>query len=434
MFVERVDHFDGFRCLRTAWDLLYQRDPEAQFFLSWTWLASVLESHPGQWLVLVVRDDDGRCVGVLPLRRKTVWSRRQERLRHELEFAGRLFWADYGGILCAPEADQAVLEALAAHLKQLHWSHVYLKGFRISDRRYEIFMRAFKDDRLVVEPQTALINAGQTDNLVCPYVDLPETFEAYLDGQLSSNTRQKVRRFMRRVESSVEYQITLSTAETAARDLDILERLWHSMWGAVKGSKTDRLASTYRTIVAQGVRDGTVHMPILWHGGAAVGVLASFVDWDKSRVLFFVTGRDEACEALPVGLVLHAWSIRWAIAHGLKTYDFLRGDEPYKRSLGATTATHLRYPLVRTRSGTNLNDDLDPLSIAEALQMAADFAEAGRGEHAMTVFYQALSTLAGPRTAERLLDALSDADEMHEVVTDQVDESVGPLKTHEGSS
>lgn len=419
MFVERVDHIDGFRGLRAAWDSLYRCDPEAQFFLSWTWLARVLETHPGQWMILVARDDDGGCVGVLPLRHRTVWSRRHGRLRDELEFAGRLFWADYGGILCAPEADAAVLEALAFHLKQLHWSHVYLKGFRISDRRYELFMRALEDDRLAVEPQTALINDGQTDNLVCPYVDLPKTFDAYLDDTLSGNTRQKVRRFLRRVESSAEYQITLGTDETAARDLDNLERLWRAMWGTTKGSKTDRLAAIYRTIVAHGLRDGTVHMPILWHQGVAVGILASFVDWDKSRVLFFVTGRDQACQSLPVGLVLHAWSIRWAIAHGLRTYDFLRGDEPYKRSLGATTTLRLKYPLIRTRSGTNLNDALDPLGVAKALEGAADFAEGGQAEHAITALYQALSTLAGPRTAQRLLDALSDGDETHEVVSEQ---------------
>jgi len=409
MLIERVDHFE---CLRTAWDALYLRDPEAQFFLSWTWLAGVLRAHPGQWVVLVVRDRDGRYLGFLPLRRKIVWSQRHEKLRNELEFAGRLFWADYGGILCDPDVDEAVLQALAAHLKQMQWSHFSLKGFRISDRRCQLFQQALADERLTIEPKTALINDGRTDNLVCPYIDLPATFEAYLTDTLSSNTRQKVRRFLRRVESSEDYRISLTSRETAARDLETLERLWHAMWSPVKGSKADRLAAAYRAIIAQGLSDDSVHMPILWHRDAAIGVLASFVDWTKSRILFFVTGRDEAFQEVPVGLVLHAWSIRWAIEHGLNTYDFLRGDEPYKHSLGATGSVRLEYFLIRTRSGENLNNRLDPTSAADALRMAAHFAQSSRDRDATTALFQALSALTGPDTAEQLLDALSEPDDV----------------------
>ena len=57
--------------------------------------------------VLVARDDDGSYLGFLPLRVKTVWSRSRQQLRNELQFAGRLFWADYGSVLCRPEHEDA---------------------------------------------------------------------------------------------------------------------------------------------------------------------------------------------------------------------------------------------------------------------------------------------------------------------------------------
>lgn len=407
MIIERVEHFDGFQCLKTAWDALYRSDPEAQYFLSWTWLAGVLQTHPGQWVVLVARDADGQYLGALPLRRKTVWSKSRERLRNEIEFAGRLFWADYGGVLCVPEHEAPVLRALATHITRMNWSHFYLKGFRISDHRYDLFMEPFTDDRLFVESLTSVINDGETDNLVALYLDLPGSFETYLSDRLSSNTRQKIRRFIRKVESSSDFRIETTTSETAVRDLQILERLWHAMWAPVKGSKTERLAAMYRTIVTRGLDDERVQMIVLWHGERPVGVLASFVDWEKSRLLFFVTGRDESFDELPVGLVLHAWNIRWAIERGIKTYDFLRGNEPYKRSLGAIDAVRLRYPLIRTRSGTNLNGHLDPGCLGEALRMVDEFARQDQAQEAMTAFYQTLSTIAGQETAQRLLDALS---------------------------
>ena len=102
------------------------------------------------------------------------------------------------------------------------------------------------------------------------------------------------------------------------------------MWCWLKGSDTERLAAKYGMIVTRGLDEDMVMMPVLWHGDTPVGVLASFVDWHKSRLLFFVSGRDEQFRDLPVGLLLHAHNIRWAIENGIETYDLLRGNEPYR--------------------------------------------------------------------------------------------------------
>jgi CelD/BcsL family acetyltransferase involved in cellulose biosynthesis len=362
-------------------------------------------------MVLAARGEDGAYLGFLPLRLRTVWSQSRQRLRNEIEFAGRLFWADYGGVLCLPEHDAAVLHAFAARLKQMDWSHIFLKGFRVSERRFALFMEPFADERLIVESLTSMINQGATDNLVCPYIELPSSFEAYLGEKLSSNTRQKMRRFLRKIESESEYRITATTAETRARDLQLFENLWRNTWGSRKGTETDRLARKYRLIVERGMEGDMVYMPILWRGETAIGALASFVDWSRSRLLFFVAGRNDGFHDLPVGLVLHAHNIRWAIENGIRTYDFLRGDEAYKRSLGAAASVRLQYPLIRTKSGTNLNGGLDPGCMGEALRMAENFAERDRIHKTVTVCRQVLATMAGIDTARRLIDALRNADE-----------------------
>jgi len=407
MIIERVDRFEDFQRLRPAWDATYRSDPEAQLFMSWKWLAGVLESRPGEWFVLVARDGDGGCLGFLPLAHETVWSRSGDRLRDELEFAGRMYWADYGSVLCHPDHEETVLPGFAQHLLKMNWERIRLKGFRSSDRRYEIFMKPFEDERLIVEPLTSFGNEGVTDNLICPYIDLPGTFEAYLTETLSPNTRQKVRRFLRKVETSSDYRFTTPTAETRDRDLKVLGDLWRLMWEGVKGDRTDYLVEATRVIVGRGLDDGMVHMPILWYREKPVGVLASFTDWEKSRLLFFVSGRDEGFDELPVGLVLHAWNIRWSIEHGLKTYDFLRGDEPYKRSLGGTTDVLLKYPLIRTRSGSNLNDSLDPAGLSDALRITQRFADQKQPVETMTALYQVMESMAGPDTARRLIEDLN---------------------------
>jgi hypothetical protein len=405
MLVEYIDTFKDFQNLRIAWNNVYQKDPEAQLFLSWQWLAGVLETHPENWLVLVVRSADTTPIGFLPLQHKTVWSRSHQQIRNEIHFAGRLFWADYGGIICLPEHEEAVLVALASYLQQMNWSYIYFKGFRISDRRFAFFMKPFRDERLIVESRTSTINDGKTDNLLSPYIDLPDTFEAYLVEKLSSNTRQKIRRFLRRLESSSEYQITTTDRATRSRDLEILERLWSDMWNWQKGSDTKRLAAKYGTIVKRGLEDDIVRLSILWHNHRPVGVVASFVDWAKSSMLFFVSGRDKNFEALPVGLILHAINIRWAIDNGIRIYDLLRGNESYKYSLGAVDI-QLKYPFIRTKSGIDLNGKLDLYCIPQALRLADDLAKKKCIQQAAIACQQILATLPEQKAARRFLKAL----------------------------
>jgi CelD/BcsL family acetyltransferase involved in cellulose biosynthesis len=409
MIVESVDKLEDFQSLRMAWNAVYRSDPEAQFFLSWSWLAGALETYPGEWIVLVARGADGSYLGFLPLSRETVWSKSNRRLCNKIHFAGRLFWADYGGIPCYPEHDEAVLLALALHLKQMNWSHISLKNFRISERRLGIFMEPLVDDRLSVKALTSLINRGETDNLICPFVDLPETFESYLAEKLSSNARQKTRRMLRRLESSSEFKITTTSAPTRSRDVQILEKLWYNLWKSRKGSDTQHFASKYGMIVKRGLDNEMVHMPVLWHGDTPVGALASFIDRDKSRLLFFVGGRDRDFRNLPVGLVLHTHNVRWAIENGIRTYDLLRGNEPYKYSLGARQHVQLTSRLIRTKSGRNLNGKLDPGCIGEALRIAEDLAKRELTLEAMAACQQILATVPEQEAAKRLLKGLADA-------------------------
>lgn len=409
MHIERADTFADFQRLRTAWDVLYRCDPEAQFFLSWKWLAGPLENYPGEWMILVARRTDGTAVGFLPLLLQTIWSKSRKQIRNELHFAGQLFWADYCGLLCHPEHEEAVLGTFASYLKQMHWSHIYLKDFRISDRRFALFMAPFADERLVTESLPSIGDDGEADNLICPYIDLPDTFAAYLREKLSSNTRQKISRFLRKLDSSPAYQITTTNAATHARDLQILEKLWSKMWSALKGARTAPLVAMYGVIVQRGLEDELVHSCVLWHGECPVAILVSFVDWEKSRLLFFISGRDENFRELPVGLVLHAWNIRWAIEHGLRTYDFLRGNEPYKYSLGAMEDVRLQYPLIQTKSGTNLNGVLDPGCIGKVIRLAENFISRNRAQRAVTACQQILATVPENAAAQHLLKTLTAA-------------------------
>jgi CelD/BcsL family acetyltransferase involved in cellulose biosynthesis len=69
-------------------------------------------------------------------------------------------------------------------------------------------------------------------------------------------------------------------------------------------------------------------------GEVPLGALALLIDAEKRSLLFYLGGRDATVKSPPPGVVLHAYSIRYAIHRGFTTYDFLRGNEPYKYSFG----------------------------------------------------------------------------------------------------
>ncbi|MGO8264237.1 GNAT family N-acetyltransferase, partial [Rhizobium ruizarguesonis] len=71
------------------------------------------------------------------------------------------------------------------------------------------------------------------------------------------------------------------------------------------------------------------------------------------------------------GLILHGYCIRRAIEDCFKSYDFLRGNEPYKYMFGVEERL-ISCTLFRTRNGQNLHGVLNPRSIRFVYEQALD--------------------------------------------------------------
>ena len=66
-----------------------------------------------------------------------------------------------------------------------------------------------------------------------------------------------------------------------------------------------------------------------------------------TMILVVTAAYDVALAPLSVGIACHAYAIRAAIDEGLRTYDFLRGGEPYKYDLGGSDHWLLRLEASR---------------------------------------------------------------------------------------
>lgn len=334
--VDAIRDADALTRLAADWRSLQDRDPEAGLFLSFDWMAAVLDENPGCWRVFVVRGaKDGVCRLIFPawLDRATAPDSGEPHLA--LRAAGRLAWAEYTGFLCDPAWAAPALTVLAQYLSRHEWDGLALKYLHDADRA-GIFAGAFDPARFRVTPRASAINAGRANELICPRVQLPRDFDAYLTG-LSRNRREKMRQHLLDHVDTGEMRLTVATPAGFDADLELMLELWRRRWAGEKSpSRVAEVVSRHRRLfrICNGM--DAAHISMLWHRDRPIGALGLIADAGRNEMLVRMTGRDPDCADLPVGRLLHLLTIRWAITRGVAVYDFGHGNEPYKYSFGAT--------------------------------------------------------------------------------------------------
>ncbi|MBW4666317.1 MAG: GNAT family N-acetyltransferase [Cyanomargarita calcarea GSE-NOS-MK-12-04C] len=336
MQIDIIDNFETFKKIRENWDSVYKADPQAQFFLSWVWLFGWLQMVHEPWFILAVKlDTNGSSyVAFFPL--KIVLEQQDGGgFYTQLYMVGNSV-ADYTGLICLPGYEEEVIPAFAAYIQQqLTWSIFNVQNILETDTRMSLFLRYFSEDRFEFSQHSIQNQREDTNNYIAPYVSLADDWEQYLQNYIGSNTRQKIRRFLRKIESSDEFDITHSDADNLESHIEILLGFWESKWRDKKGDSCDVIMNYVRAILHHCFENNCLYLGVLWKEDKPLGAIANFVDVHQKSMLFFIIGRDETFKNPPPGLILHADAIRYAIKNGFKVYDFLKGNEEYKYSFGA---------------------------------------------------------------------------------------------------
>jgi CelD/BcsL family acetyltransferase involved in cellulose biosynthesis len=391
MHIDVIDRFSEFEARRHNWDAVYEADPEAQFFLSWQWLADWLTTHRTIWFVLAGKrhETDEEYAAFLPLRMRTDFDKKHG-FTNEIFPAGAGF-SDYTGILAESEFESEAVPAFAEYIKRkLNWAQFKIENLTMSDRRRRLFLRAFDKDHFVHNRISYKFPGDSTDHSICPLIHLPASWDEYLD-TLSPNNRQKIRRLLKKVESSENFRITWSDAKSIDENLSMLLNFWKIKWLPSKGAqRADEIVSLNQWMLSRCAKGGALFLPVFWHADRPVAALATLVDRSKRSLLFFITGRDETYREMPAGYLLHAYSIRHAIAHGFTTYEFLKGNEPYKYLFGPQEERRQRPLSVVTKTNRNLGGRLDPRGVPAMLDMALEFEHQDEAADAELAYRQIL--------------------------------------------
>jgi len=155
-------------------------------------------------------------------------------------------------------------------------------------------------------------------------------------GELSSNTRQQLRRNLRALHQMGELRCeAASTPGEAFETLAALKELHIGSWGARGKPHAFRwpfFEQFHRALIFEGLSKGSVQLLRVSAGTVILGYLYNFRHRDREYA--YQSGFDKSKSRLRPGYVSHLLAMTKSASVGETSYDFLAGDNRLKRTFG----------------------------------------------------------------------------------------------------
>ena len=389
MHIDIIDDYASLCELEEQWKTVHDADPQASFFLSWTWISKWLGDVIEPWFVLAARRaaDSGDYVAFFPLR-VTTEGRKGGGFYHNIQTAGRSM-ADATGLICLPDFEDEALPGFSNYLTTLNWENLELRYVCGSDKRFDLLLDGFPNREFKQSTPETVFGSDTTDYGVSLRVDLPDDWETYLTTKLSATGRRNVRRVLRKVEEDDRFRITHADADTFDRDLEILLKFWASRWAEEYSKNLASVQRVDRIMLKHCFDEGVLSMPVLWDGERPICAAANILDAKNGALLCKLLGRDETFHNPSPGVILVAHAIRHAISLGFTRCEFGQGNHGYKYAFGVEEY-RLKHRNITRKQATKSVQCLDKRWLAWALMMADRQRDTGRTSEAIKGYRQIL--------------------------------------------
>lgn len=287
--------------LEDAWQELFRLSDSATPFQSFAWVSVWWKTfgRSRKPHILTLWDDD-KLVGLYPLFRSGL-------TLQILQVMGTGH-SDYLVPLIRAGYEESVCDLIRSHLNEVGGVDlVNLQQIR--------------------ETHPMIAGLTTTSQAICPFLNLPDSFDSYCKN-LSKSLRYDIKKGFGR-----NLKITSpTTPDEAEQALEIFLSLHKQRWkarglpGAFAFAKT---RSFHKKFVRVAVQSGVLRFYIL-HDEQDVPIGALYAMHAGKTTYFYQSGFDPAAQAMSPGTILVATAVKSAIEEGDSAFDFLRGDEPYK--------------------------------------------------------------------------------------------------------
>jgi len=318
----------AFEAMGKKWNSLLETSGANTFFLTWEWMWTWWQVYGSsyQLCLLEVSDEKGTCLGLAPLK----ISRRHYHCfpYRQVEFIGygpEGLCPDYLDLIIAPGVQEQVIRAV--------WSYFidHKESFdivRLTDTPNSNQTLSFLNALTREIGYVAELEEGSR----CLYLPIQGTWEDY-----SKSLTQKHRYNLRRREQDLQklHGLTFEVIQTRPALDEAIEELFklhQGVWNARgEGGSFDCHPSNrsfHRLLVDRIISFGGVVIYALRIDGALGAMLYAY-RYDN-RVFHYQNGRDEKWLKYGIGQLLVRSTLQFLFKEGVREFDFLRGQYPYK--------------------------------------------------------------------------------------------------------
>jgi len=326
--------FKEFSESRDQWNSAVRRSIDRHVFLTWEWLWNWWNTwgHMNRFL-LVALMDGSRIIAAAPLLHPKATSKLIG--IGKTQFIGTVA-SDYHSFLLTqrdPEHVKVILDHLARRCGLIELNSVpeYSQTAQL--------LRAASHRSLRFEEKT-------TDE--CPYVPLPDNWDDYFR-TLSSGFRREILRRERNLRRMNQLEFaTCEKVEDVAEGMRSFFDLHQREWAAkqkrgIFSKQTDR--DFHLGVASAFAKRRWLLIGLLKLGGETIAAQYNFKYANK--LYCYLSGYAPEYSKYGLGSLLDMYLVKHCIDHGLSEYDFLRGDEPYKKRWNAVTRRNLRFSATR---------------------------------------------------------------------------------------
>ncbi len=298
---------DSFQELESEWKELVAASPSATPFQTWEWQSTWVRhfSRRNRFHLITVREGDD-LVGLMPL----IQSQRAWKTLKAIGTGS----SDYLHPIARAGYEESVNEAIAQSLDDA-------KGADLID------LHQVREDKPFAANASKYIPIEQARCLV---LDLPSDYEKYL-GTLSKSLRYDVRRLDKDLfktnRATVDQVDENQIDEGMNRLFETHKKRWRKR--GLPGAFIGRAEAFHKEWAHRAIKEGYLWLSLLKVDGDTIGAIYAMTL--GNACYYYQAGFDPAKGSISPGTLLVAATIRRAIAEGKQTFDFLRGDEPYKK-------------------------------------------------------------------------------------------------------
>jgi CelD/BcsL family acetyltransferase involved in cellulose biosynthesis len=331
--------FEEFLDARTKWNFALQRSLDNHIFLTWEWLSCWWKHYGNKRNFILVTINDGeKILAAAPLM-NTEYNLFGMKLR-KIEFIGTPA-SDYHSFLLTvkkPEYTRTMIKYVNRIAPD--WDCFEFEEVPTDSETADVLRTISKEPFKLKEDIGTL----------CPYIILPSKFEDYFKG-LGSNWRRNMRRWVKKLKQDfkVEFKIcnSVETIDDALRTFfDLHQKRWRSK--RQPGEFADKTFCDFHHDVARSFAEkGWLTLCFLTLDDEPVSAVYAFKYAQK--MFNYLTGFDPQYSIYRVGHLIFLYLIQHSMNNGTKEFDFMRGDESYKRQWNPVVRKNLELRAIRKR-------------------------------------------------------------------------------------